>query len=126
MKYTLSVDKTFSAAHALRGYKGKCERLHGHTWKVQLSVSGSSLNKLGMLLDFHKLKKYLDQIISLLDHSHINIVKPFVKTNPTAENIAAYIFEMLEKKLAKHIKGGLSLDFVEVWESESSSVKVSR
>ena len=124
MKYTLFVDKTFSAAHALRGYHGKCERLHGHTWKVRVSVSGSKLNKLGMLIDFHAMKKSLGLVIARLDHAHINIVVPFIKINPTAENIATFIYEQMKTKLKKYAKTGLELETVQVWESETSSALV--
>ena len=124
MRYNACVEKTFSAAHALRGYKGKCERLHGHTWKVRAYVSGEQLNKLGMLVDFHDLKAWLGLAVSELDHAYINKEKHFVKINPTAENIAAYIFGNMKKRLAEFIKNGGALEYVEVWESESSSARV--
>ncbi|MBI4699265.1 MAG: 6-carboxytetrahydropterin synthase, partial [Nitrospirae bacterium] len=63
--YELIVDQQFSAAHQLRGYKGKCERLHGHNWRVQVSVSSERLNDIGLVIDFHDLKKMLSEVISV-------------------------------------------------------------
>jgi queuosine biosynthesis protein QueD len=120
MKYTVSVTRTFSAAHALREYKGRCERLHGHTWKVRAAISGSKLDKTGMLVDFTDIKMLLDRIIENLDHHYLNEVTPFSKTNPTAENIAAFIYRQLRSKIGR----GVTLSEVEVWESESSSAIV--
>lgn len=120
--YYISVEKNFSAAHALRGYKGKCERLHGHNWKVKAVISGSILNKIGMIIDFSEARAMLDEVIIKLDHQYLNEVGPFKKINPTAENIAAYIHEGLKKKLSGYETA--SLHEVTVWESEASSVTV--
>ena len=121
MNYKISVIKYFSAAHNLRGFKGKCEKLHGHNWKVKVTLSGARLNKTGMLLDFTDLKAVVDSVLSRLDHVYLNEVTPFDKTNPTAENIAGYIFGAVKKK----IKTSAVVEKVEVWESESSSAAVS-
>ncbi len=121
MRYTLSVSKTFSAAHALRKYRGKCERLHGHTWKVKLSVSAGRLGPDGMAVDFAVLKSYLDEAISGLDHRYLNEVSPFLKVNPTAENIARHLFLILKRQIRRPLR----LSYVEVWESENSSAAVS-
>ncbi len=120
MKYKLSVTKYFSAAHNLRDFKGKCENLHGHNWKVKATLSGKRLNKTGMIIDFADIKAMLDDILLKLDHSYLNQVSPFSNINPTAENIAGYILSMLKKK-AKKIK----IEEVEVWESATSSASVS-
>lgn len=119
--YEISVIKTFSAAHALREYKGKCENLHGHNWKVKVAVSGNQLGQAGMLLDFTELKSLLDEALSALDHKNLNEVNPFDKTNPTAENIAAFIYAHLKAKAP----AGTVLSYVEVWESDTSSAKYS-
>lgn len=121
MIYEVSVIKNFSAAHALRGYKGKCENMHGHNWKVKIAVSGEKLGPEGMLLDFTELKAIADGILSELDHRNLNEVLPFDASNPTAENIAAHIYS----ETAKRLPQGTELSYVEVWESETSSARVS-
>ena len=109
----------FSAAHSLRGYKGKCEHLHGHNWVVLASVQSKELNSLGMVIDFHELDQYIKEILSPLDHKFINEVNPFDKINPSAENIAKFIGDKLKEKLHK-----INLDYkvskCEVRESENS------
>ncbi len=121
MKYKVSVIRGFSAAHALRGYKGKCEKLHGHNWKIKASLVSNKLDKTGMAMDFTDIKDLLDMVIAKLDHSYLNETPPFNKTNPTAENIAEYIFRQLSKQLPK----GVKTFEVEVWESDTSSAAVS-
>ena len=111
--YELMVEDTFDAAHALRGYKGPCENLHGHTWKVQLFLKGDKLNKIGLLADFKEIKKELKQVLAKFDHNNLNDLSEFKKTNPSCENLARIIFE----RAAKKIKG---LAKVTVWESATS------
>ena len=120
MKYKLSVMKGFASAHCLREYKGKCENTHGHNWKVRAAFCGTQLDKTGMLIDFTDMKAHLDKIMSYLDHKFLNETAPFDKINPTAENIAAYIFEELKKAETKTAK----VCEVEVWESDTSSASV--
>jgi 6-pyruvoyltetrahydropterin/6-carboxytetrahydropterin synthase len=124
MRYTICVEKNFSAAHALRGYQGRCERLHGHNWKVQVMLAGTRLNKLGMLMDFTELKAVLDTILARVDHRYLNEVPPFDTTNPTAENIAAFIFAALRKETRK-LTPPVTVAAVRVWESDTSSATVS-
>ncbi|MFA7074191.1 MAG: 6-carboxytetrahydropterin synthase QueD [Endomicrobiaceae bacterium] len=120
MKYKLSVIKYFSSAHALREYKGKCENLHGHNWKVRVCFAGTKLDGCGMLIDFTDMKKYLDTVILSLDHKFLNETMPFDKINPTAENIASFIFSQMQRFETENAK----VYEVEVWESENSSVTV--
>ncbi|MDR1195151.1 MAG: 6-carboxytetrahydropterin synthase QueD [Endomicrobium sp.] len=120
MKYKLSVTKGFASAHCLREYKGKCENMHGHNWKVRAAFCGSELDKTGMLIDFTDIKAHLDKIMYYLDHKFLNEIPPFDKINPTAENIAAYIFNELKKSETETAK----VYEVEVWESETSSATV--
>ncbi|MFA6613955.1 MAG: 6-carboxytetrahydropterin synthase QueD [Endomicrobiia bacterium] len=120
MKYKLSVFKYFSSAHALREYKGKCENLHGHNWKVRVCLTGTKLDNCGMLIDFTDMKKHLDTIVLNLDHKFLNETPPFDKINPTAENIATYIFTCMQKLETETAK----VYEVEVWESDTSSVMV--
>lgn len=112
--YSVQVEAGFSAAHNLRGYKGKCEDLHGHNWKVEISIEKSRLDKIGMVVDFRLLKQALNSFLEEFDHKYLNGIPYFKKINPTSENIARYIFE----KIKPHIPG---LKTVTVWESENSS-----
>ena len=90
--YLLKVEERFEAAHSLRGYDGKCARLHGHSWAVEAEVSGDKLNSLGILVDFKDVKRELKAVLDRLDHEFLNEQPPFYEINPTAENIAAFIF----------------------------------
>ena len=110
--YRIKVEGNFSSAHSLRGYKGKCESLHGHNWKVEVEISGESLDKIGMLVDFKIVKKQLYRVLEKLDHSYLNKLAYFKKVNPTSENIAKYIYDRLQGK-------GLSVKAVTVWESQN-------
>jgi 6-pyruvoyltetrahydropterin/6-carboxytetrahydropterin synthase len=111
--YSIKVEGHFSSAHNLKGYKGKCEALHGHNWKVQIEVVGEKLDQTGMLVDFTLLKKSLRQILEKLDHKYLNQIAYFKKANPTSENIAKYIFNLLKPKTP-------GLKAVTIWESENS------
>jgi len=115
--YELSIETQFAAAHQLRGYKGKCENMHGHNWRVQVSISSEKLNDIGIVMDFHDLKKVTKEVIASLDHSYLNEVFPFTEINPSSENIAKWIFESLKKRLEDSVK----VNSITVWESENSS-----
>jgi 6-pyruvoyltetrahydropterin/6-carboxytetrahydropterin synthase len=117
--YEISVEMDFDAAHALRGYQGKCEKLHGHRFKVVAGVKGNKLNEIGLAYDFTLLKKHLAEILAKYDHTNLNDVAPFNRINPSSENIAVTIYQKLKKKLAG---APVSLDNVEVWESPQSRV----
>lgn len=116
--YELTVRSKFSAAHKLCGYPGDCARLHGHTWTVQVKVTGEELDQLGMLVDFKDIKKQLAGIIDQLDHRYLNDIPGFGEggINPTAENLSCYIFKSLKKSIAG-IKKGVRLKEISVWES---------
>jgi 6-pyruvoyltetrahydropterin/6-carboxytetrahydropterin synthase len=118
--YELSVEAQFSAAHQLRGYKGKCEKLHGHNWRVQVTVSSDRLNEIDIVMDFHDLKRIVNEVISSLDHSFLNDVFPFTEINPSSENIAKWIYDSVKKRLRKGYRN-VNLTSVTVWESESAS-----
>ncbi|PKN00834.1 MAG: 6-carboxytetrahydropterin synthase QueD [Elusimicrobia bacterium HGW-Elusimicrobia-1] len=118
--YKISVEDSFSAAHRLRGYKGKCEKMHGHNWRVRLSVSGTELDSKGLLLDFSGLKKMLGNILAALDHEDLSRVPPFNKINPSAENIARHIFDRAASALPSKKYPGLRIETVSVWESDKS------
>jgi 6-pyruvoyltetrahydropterin/6-carboxytetrahydropterin synthase len=114
--YLVSVRRHFDAAHALRGYGGKCERFHGHRFEVVAHVTASQLDRLGMAYDFRALKKDLDAIIDRLDHTNLNEIPPFDEINPSSENIARFIYDELKKSLK------VRLESVEVWESPDAWV----
>jgi len=117
--YEIIVEKHFDAAHYLRGYKGKCENMHGHRYTVRVHVSAKKLNEIGLAYDFTDLKRHLDDILKRYDHTCLNEVKPFDKINPSAENIASTIYDGLKSKLTK---APVSLDCIVVYESPDSWV----
>lgn len=116
MGYKLKVESHFSAAHRLRQYRGKCESLHGHNWRVEVSIAAEELDGAGMVLDFKKLRRMLDEIVGLLDHKELNRISHFKKYNPTSELIAKYVFDKLSGKL----KAPVILESVSVWETPGS------
>jgi 6-pyruvoyltetrahydropterin/6-carboxytetrahydropterin synthase len=91
--FQVSVEETFSAGHALRGYKGKCENPHGHNYKIRVVLEGPDLDSIGLLFDFVHLKQIMRGIIEGLDHRYLNDQAPFDKINPSAENLAKYFYE---------------------------------
>ncbi len=117
--YVLTIEDHFASAHQLRGYKGKCENIHGHNWKVVLNVKGDKLNEIGLLIDFQDLKAILKKICGELDHINVNEKEPFDRINPSSENIAEYIAGRAQKELDRTAPG-LAVDSVTVWESDTS------
>jgi 6-pyruvoyltetrahydropterin/6-carboxytetrahydropterin synthase len=111
--YELTVKGHFDAAHALRGYPGECSALHGHTWDVEVTVSGTSLDEVGIVYDFKTLKDDLQAVLADYDHVLLNDVAPFDEMNATAENLARVVYE----RLAARIGTGVSVTEVAVWES---------
>lgn len=116
--FELSVEVSFSAAHQLRGYKGKCENMHGHNWKVQISVMSEDLNDIDLVIDFHELKKMARDVIAPLDHAYLNDIFPFTEKNPSSENMAKWIFDCMKKKIADD---AIRVSAVTVWESDTAS-----
>ncbi len=116
--YELSIEVGFSAAHQLRGYKGNCENIHGHNWRVQISVIAERLNEIEIGMDFRDLKKISREVILPLDHAFLNEVFPFTEKNPSSENIAKWIYDSLKKKVNN---GNLKVAAVTVWESDTAS-----
>jgi 6-pyruvoyltetrahydropterin/6-carboxytetrahydropterin synthase len=113
------IESSFASAHQLRGYKGKCENLHGHNWKVQVFVDAEKLNKIDIAIDFHELKKMTNEILSELDHKFINDIFPFTEKNPSSENIARWIYDSLRDKLSSY--ENVRVSAVTVWESDTAS-----
>lgn len=94
------IERHFSSAHQLRGYKGKCENLHGHNYKVEIFARGRELNNIGLLIDFGDLKSAADEIVDYFDHRNLNELPPFdEELNPSAENLARYILEYLDSQI---------------------------
>ncbi|MCL6638358.1 MAG: 6-carboxytetrahydropterin synthase QueD [Firmicutes bacterium] len=117
--YELSVRTRFAAAHFLRDYSGSCSRLHGHTWSVEVLIGGKALDHKGMVLDFKEVKDALKKIVGELDHQNLNELDAFKgsgENNPTAENLARYIFSRLKRELTP-AAGDISIRSVRVWES---------
>lgn len=119
--YDLTIIAEFEAAHQLPDYPGKCSRLHGHNWKIEVTVTGRELNQLGMVMDFKDLKSEVGQVIDTLDHYYLNDLPAFKEVNPTAENIAKYIYDALAEKPV--FQNNIKVRCVEVWESPRSAVK---
>ena len=93
-QFEVMIERNFSSAHQLRGYKGKCENLHGHNYKIEIYARGRELDNIGLLVDFGELKTAADEVVQYLDHRNINELPPFdVELNPSAENLARYILE---------------------------------
>lgn len=115
--YQVSVRQHFDAAHYLRGYRGKCERVHGHRFEVVVTVEAESLDEIGIAFDFAVLKKHLGEILSRFDHVCLNEVSPFEGINPSSENIATTIYQELRGRL-----DGVAISKIEVWESPESCV----
>jgi 6-pyruvoyltetrahydropterin/6-carboxytetrahydropterin synthase len=113
--FEIFVEHTFAAAHALRNYNGKCENVHGHNYRVHVGLEGQQLDENGLLFDFSDLKKRLRSTSEYLDHHFINELKPFDKINPTAENIAKFIYDEIQRDL-----NTASLAYVKVWETDTS------
>ncbi|MHB1680385.1 MAG: 6-carboxytetrahydropterin synthase QueD [bacterium] len=97
--YELKISSVFSSAHNLRGYNGKCENIHGHNWQIEVAVCSELLNEIGIAIDFKILKSHLKLIMEKLDHKYINELPYFKNINPSAENIAKYIFKEFEALL---------------------------
>lgn len=118
--FEIEVSAAFEAAHFIRGYAGKCSRLHGHNWTVKAIVRGEELDKLGMLVDFKILKAELKKILDDFDHRFLNELETFAQDNPTAENIARKIYRRLAS--AEIFGGSTKLHAVKVYESPNSCV----
>jgi 6-pyruvoyltetrahydropterin/6-carboxytetrahydropterin synthase len=116
--YELTIETGFASAHQLRGYKGKCEKLHGHNWKVQISVTAERLNEIDLAIDFHELKKMANELMSPLDHAFLNDIFPFTEKNPSSENIAKWIYDSLKKRIQDE---NIRVSAVTVWESDTAS-----
>jgi 6-pyruvoyltetrahydropterin/6-carboxytetrahydropterin synthase len=119
-KYTLKVVSDFASAHTLRDYPGACSRMHGHNWKVEAEVEASELDKVGMAIDFKAIRQQVREITDTLDHRYLNEIAPFDEINPTAENIAAFIFNGLATALNDE---RIRVKAITLWETERACVR---
>ena len=118
--FEVSVSLAFSAAHRLPGYPGDCRRLHGHNWRVVVSVRARELDELGMVADFRTVKEEARKVLAELDHTLINDHPDFRDSDPSSEALARWIFERLRPALDA---GNHRLQAVEVWETENSGAR---
>jgi 6-pyruvoyltetrahydropterin/6-carboxytetrahydropterin synthase len=120
--FEVSVEETFAAGHALRNYRGKCENVHGHNYRVRVNIEGPDLDHAGLLVDFVELKRVMRAIIEKLDHQFLNDVPPFDKLNPSAENMARYFFEEMSRELGGDGRPNpVRVAEVKIWETETAT-----
>jgi 6-pyruvoyltetrahydropterin/6-carboxytetrahydropterin synthase len=117
--FEVSVEQTFAAGHALRNYKGKCENVHGHNYRVRITVQGDQLDSTGLLVDFLDVKSLIGGVVDYLDHQFINDLPPFDELNPSAENIAKYFYDRVSGGLKNEVP--VRVAEVKVWETDTSS-----
>ena len=114
--YKVSVEASFSAAHRLKNYPGRCESLHGHNWRVAVTVGSKRLDRVGMVMDFREMKKRLNEVLDELDHRCLNNLSYFKRHNPTSENVARYVYQRMRSRLGASFK----ISKVTVWETDAS------
>ena len=117
--FEVTIIKSFSAAHMLAAIGGKCEELHGHNFKVEVTIAAKDLNSSGIIIDFRYVKKWLQEILDNFDHKHLNEIPFFTEINPSSEHIAEYIYRKMKLK-AKQAE--VKVARIKVWESESAAV----
>jgi 6-pyruvoyltetrahydropterin/6-carboxytetrahydropterin synthase len=119
--FEVSIEETFAAGHALRGYRGKCENLHGHNYKVRVTLTGDTLDQIGLLYDFKDVKAVTNEVIDRLDHQYLNDLEPFRQMNPSAENMARYIYDEIKALLLKSTEGRVQIKHVKIWETDTTT-----
>lgn len=115
--FEVSVEETFAAGHALRGYRGKCENVHGHNYRVQVTIEGAGLDSIGLLVDFVEVKRLIRRVVEKLDHRFINEIPPFDTVNPSAENLAKYFYDEIGNGLVPSVRLGQ----IKIWETDITS-----
>ncbi|GEJ57958.1 6-carboxytetrahydropterin synthase QueD [Anaeromyxobacter diazotrophicus] len=118
--YEVSKEFVFSAAHQIRMHGGKCERLHGHNWRIRVHARAGALDRIGMVIDFADLQKIAAELCARFDHQNMNEVPPFTEVNTTAENLARFFYVEGNRRLAGVDGGRVTVSKVEVWENEGS------
>lgn len=114
--YKLVITSRFSAAHYLQEYPGACARVHGHNWRVTVTVAAPDVDDKGMVVDLVALKKHIDECVNPFDHRIINDVPPFDTLNPTSENLAKYLYDFVAERVSVRVVS------VEVAEADDYSV----
>ncbi len=115
--YEIKIITSFSAAHRLENFYGKCEALHGHNWKVEVFLEGDKLDGAGLLQDFGAVKARTRELLEEVDHKYLNELPAFSHQNPSSENLACYLFQRLAVVLNRN---GVKVSRVSVWESDTS------
>lgn len=123
--FEVTVEDSFAAGHYLRNYKGKCERPHGHNYRVRVTLSGEELDHAGLLLDFKDLKEVMKHVIDRLDHQMLNEIEPFTALNPSAENLAKYFYDQASGRLNSLTSGRVAVKDVTIWETDSTTARYS-
>ena len=118
--FEVAVEQGFASAHALRNYKGRCENVHGHNWKVQVVIQGERLDDTGLLVDFIDVKNLMARIIDGIDHQFLNEIPPFDVVNPSAENIAEYFHRKMTEGLGD-TPVPVRITEVKIWETDIQS-----
>jgi len=118
--FQVTVDETFSSGHALRGYKGKCENVHGHNYKVRVTLEGPQLDSVGLLYDFTHLKRVIREIVGGVDHKFLNDMAPFDVINPSAENLAKYFYDETTRQM-NAMPEGAKVASITIWETDTTS-----
>ena len=117
--FEITIEETFSAGHALRNYKGKCENVHGHNYRCQVTVEGDQLDHIGLLVDFVELKRVVHSVLDRMDHQWLNDWPPFDQLNPSAENMAKFIYDEVNSGIG--VRPGVRIAWVKLWETDTSS-----
>ena len=115
--YRLKIITSFAAAHCLINYQGDCENLHGHNWKVEVTVTAINLDKAGLGIDFKQLKRETNELLNTLDHKYLNELEPFREISPSSENLSRFIYDKLSRKLNSD---NIQIQMVTVWESDNA------
>lgn len=115
--YHLTIHTHFAAAHNLLNYQGDCENLHGHNWKIEVTVTTDTLDKAGLGIDFKILKKKTNEIMDRLDHKYLNDLEMFKGVSPSSEHISRYIFEALTDDFSG---SDVVVERITVWESDNA------
>jgi 6-pyruvoyltetrahydropterin/6-carboxytetrahydropterin synthase len=117
--FEVTIEETFAAGHALRNYHGKCENVHGHNYRCQVTLEGAELDSIGLLVDFVELKKVVHGVLDRMDHQWLNEFPPFDVLNPSAENMAKYIYDEVNEGLKT--RQGVKVGAIRLWETDTAS-----
>ena len=117
--FEVTIEETFAAGHALRNYRGKCENVHGHNYRAEVTLRGAELDAIGLLVDFVELKRVVHAVLDRMDHQWLNDMPPFDELNPSAENMARYLYDEIAAGLGP--RGDVRVASVKLWETDTSS-----